>query len=65
MHTTLMNKKQVKAGIEEEIRDSLELKENEYATCTILFKTKKLIVLLRRKFIAQMPTLKKSDKVTY
>ena len=51
-------KRQVKAEIEEEIRDFLEFNENENATCTILFNTKKIKVMLKRKFIAQGPTLR-------
>ena len=54
-------KKYVKAEIEEEIRDFLEFNEKEYTTCTILFNTKKIKVVLRRNFIAQMPTLKKRE----
>ena len=54
-------KKYVKADIEEEIRDFLEFNEKEYTTCTILFNTKKIKVVLRRNFIAQMPTLKKRE----
>ena len=50
-------KKYVKAEIEEEIRDFLEFNEKEYTTCTILFNTKKIKVVLRRNFIAQTPTL--------
>ena len=54
-------KKYVKADIEEEIRDFLEFNEKEHTTCTILFNTKKIKVVLRRNFIAQMPTLKKRE----
>ena len=50
-------KQQVKAEIQEEIRDFLEFNKNKYPTCTILFKTKKIKVMLKRKFIAQMSTL--------
>ena len=41
LHTTVLNEKQVKAEIEDEIINFLEFNENEYATCTILFNTRK------------------------
>ena len=59
LHTPLLNEKSVKAGIEEEIKDFLEFNKNKYATSTILFNTRKIKVVLRRKFIPQMPTFKK------
>ena len=59
LHITQLNEKYVKAEIDEEIRDFTEFNENQIATCTIRFNTKKIKVVLRRKFIAQMPTLEK------
>ena len=47
-------KQQVKAEIEEEIRDLLEFNENQYPTCTILFKTRKIKEVLKRKVIAEI-----------
>ena len=38
---------------QEEIRDFIEVNENEYATCTISWNTKKMKLELRRKSTAQ------------
>ena len=50
--------------MKEEIRDFLEFKGNEYATCTISWKIKNMKVELRRKFTAQNFYMKKINKLS-